>query len=119
VTRLRYPSTGTVRPAEASDAVGLATVHVRSWQATYRGQVPDDYLDRLSVSKREKDWQQRLHDRTIKVLVVEEAEKVVAFTSFGLLRETDSTIDSVAEIYAFYALPEFWDRGRDIVKCCG
>ena len=110
MTRSNAP-TGTLRPAEASDAVGLATVHVRSWQAAYRGLVPDDFLDRLSVSDRKKGWHQLLQDRTIKVLVAEEAEKVVAFISFGLLRDGDPTIDFVGEVYAIYALPDFWDRG--------
>jgi hypothetical protein len=36
-----------VRAATPQDALGVARVHVRSWQVAYRGLVAQDYLDRL------------------------------------------------------------------------
>ena len=36
-----------LRPAEPDDAMEVARVHVRSWQAGYRGLLPDAYLDGL------------------------------------------------------------------------
>src|SRR5687767_3602644 len=41
-----------IRPALPSDARAIADVHVRTWQSTYRGIVPDAYLDALSVDER-------------------------------------------------------------------
>ena len=42
----------TVRHARAGDAPDLGLVHVRAWQAAYRGQMPDDYLDGLRPEER-------------------------------------------------------------------
>ena len=44
----------TVRPATAADARGIATVRVRAWQSGYRGLIPDDYLDHMSIEENEK-----------------------------------------------------------------
>lgn len=38
--------------AELTDAMGVAQVHVRSWQVGYRGLMPDDYLDQLRPEER-------------------------------------------------------------------
>ena len=45
-----------IRAATPKDARPVAEVHVTSWRHTYRGLVPDDYLDRLSVDDRESMW---------------------------------------------------------------
>ena len=45
-----------IREPSKDDARGLAEVHVRSWQAAYKGQLPDDILDNLSVDQREQQW---------------------------------------------------------------
>lgn len=41
-----------LRPATAADAPDVARVHVRSWQAGYRGLLPDAYLDGLRPEER-------------------------------------------------------------------
>ena len=38
-----------IRPATPRDVTAIATIHVETWQVVYRGQVPDEYLERLSV----------------------------------------------------------------------
>jgi ribosomal protein S18 acetylase RimI-like enzyme len=49
-----------VRRANSRDAAGIAWVWVRAWQTSYRGLVPDEYLDALSVDDRLGRWQARL-----------------------------------------------------------
>ena len=49
-----------IRPATVEDAPALAQVHVTSWRETYRGLVPDAYLDSLSVPERTERWRGRL-----------------------------------------------------------
>jgi GrpB-like predicted nucleotidyltransferase (UPF0157 family)/RimJ/RimL family protein N-acetyltransferase len=46
----------TIRQATADDVPNIAEVHVRSWQAAYRGILADDLLDSLSVTEREGRW---------------------------------------------------------------
>ncbi len=43
-----------------TDAAGVAAVHVRSWQVGYRGLLPDDLLDGLSVEQRTRTRRERL-----------------------------------------------------------
>ena len=99
-----------IREPSKNDARGLAEVHIRSWQAAYKGQVPDDFLDSLSVDRREKDWHQLLRSPSNKVLAVEAAQRIVAFISFGPVRDKGLDKKSVGED-AIYALEEFWDHG--------
>jgi acetyltransferase (GNAT) family protein len=46
----------TVRRATAADAPAIGRVHVRAWQAAYRGQMPDGYLDGLCPEDRAAYW---------------------------------------------------------------
>ena len=43
----------------------------------YRGQVPDSYLEGLSVEKRELVWTKALKDQMRGVLVAEDEERIV------------------------------------------
>lgn len=47
-----------LRIASATDVGRIAEVHVRTWQVAYRGQVPDEYLDSLSIEDRHTAWLQ-------------------------------------------------------------
>lgn len=100
-----------IREPSQNDTRGLAEVHVRSWQAAYKGQVPDDFLDSLSVDRREKDWRHLLGSPSNKVLVAEVDQRIIAFISFGPVRDEGLDKSAVGEVYAIYALEEFWDRG--------
>ena len=41
-----------VRPATLADVTEIAMIHVRSWQAAYRGLMPQDYLRSLDPAAR-------------------------------------------------------------------
>jgi hypothetical protein len=41
-----------LRPAEPADAMAVARVHVRSWQAAYSTLLPAEYLDQLRPEDR-------------------------------------------------------------------
>lgn len=47
-------------PAGPSDAEALAEVHVASWRETYRGLLPDAYLDRMSIPAHARRWRRSL-----------------------------------------------------------
>ena len=49
----------TVRKAAVADAGAIARVHVHSTRSTYRGIMPDDYLNSIDV----KEWEQRRRDQ--------------------------------------------------------
>lgn len=96
-----------VRQAVLDDAITIGNIHVRSWQATYLGILPTEFLDGLSVSSRQDWWKQRIADPIDRgaVLVVEVDDEVVGFASLGPSRASEG------EVYAIYLAPEFFRLG--------
>ena len=50
----------TFREATVSDATSVASLHIESWQNSYRGILPDAYLDGPIVNERQHVWHLRL-----------------------------------------------------------
>src|SRR5437762_13210493 len=74
---------GRVRAAELRDAAACAAVHVLSWKDTYRGLIPDAYLDALTPEDRLSAWEAWLaqpRDRSC-ILVIETGRHVAGFAS--------------------------------------
>lgn len=100
-----------LRPGTAADAAAIARVHVASWQAAYRGQLPDSFLDSLSVERRTAGWIASFEDGSVGRVVVADRDGVlVGFATVGSARG-DDVDDSVGELYAIYTVPEVWDTG--------
>jgi GNAT superfamily N-acetyltransferase len=96
----------TIRSARPEDARPVAEVHVDSWRHTYRGVLPDEYLDRLSVDDRESMWLGAFADPDPKsgALVAEADGHLVGFASFGPSRDEDAP-DGTGEVPAIYVEP--------------
>lgn len=90
-----------IRAAEPEDAHTVAEVHVASWQWAYRGQLPDDYLDSLSVDDREAMWAQRLGATDPGVFIAEDDGTAVGFVSVGPCRDKDAPAGT-GELEAIY-----------------
>ena len=99
------------RPATPADVPAIAGVRIRSWQAAYRGSVPQDYLDALDVDAEIARRAGRPLDGQ-HVAVVDGS--VVGWLGVGPYRADegeDVPGPSCGEIAAIYALPEVWGRG--------
>ena len=95
-----------IRRATTRDAARIAEVHVRSWQATYRGHMPPEYLDGLDPADRLPRWQQRLTEPAgDEVLVADGQDGVCGFSSFGPTRDDDDDPGRVGEVRAIYLMP--------------
>lgn len=46
-----------IRPAQASDLPRMAQLHAASWKDTYRGILPDDFLERQVEKDMAQQWQ--------------------------------------------------------------
>jgi RimJ/RimL family protein N-acetyltransferase len=95
----------TIRPAVVSDAPAIASVHVRSWQAAYRGQIPDEVLDNLSVEERESMWERSIPHGGVWVALAD--DEIVGFACTGPSRE----VEGISQLYAIYFLPSSWGSG--------
>ncbi len=102
-----------VRRAVPSDAAAIAAVHVRTWQVAYRGLMPDELLDGLSVAEREALWREVLNRRQGPgaVLVAAEDGAVLGFCAVGTPSRDDDAGERVAEIGAMYVDPAVWRAG--------
>ena len=100
----------TVRPAQPADAAAVAAVHVGSWQAAYRGLVPDAYLDALQPRDRQGRYRFGVEDADAPAtLVAVEDDAVLGFATTGPARGGEG--DSCGELLALYLDPVAWDRG--------
>lgn len=103
----------TIRESEVSDALGIATVHVKSWQKTYRGQVPDEYLENLSISDRASKIEKMIEENRNKKVhnfVIEIDKLIVGILTVGVNREDDLPSD-VGELYGIYIHPDYEGKG--------
>ncbi len=108
-----------IRPATEDDVPQIAKVHVESWQRSFKGIAPDDYLNSMSVDRRREVFAERLSNPTYKLLVADEADNgVVGFIDFGTPDFENYGFD--ARIFSFYLLPEFQRRGvgRRLFETC-
>lgn len=102
-----------VRRAAPGDAAAVAGIHVRSWQAAYRGLMPDELLDGLSVAEREGMWREIASGRAEGHLlfVAERDGQLVGFCALAAPGRDDDAGDDEAEIGALYVDPESWRSG--------
>lgn len=93
----------TVRDARLEDAATCAGIHVASWKAAYRGMLPDEYLDALSIDDRLPSWQQFLDGSRspARTMVVVDDDGVVR--GFATIRPSGA--DAEAELAALYLDP--------------
>lgn len=57
---MQTPPVLSLRPATLDDAALIASIHSTSWQATYRGLLPDAFLDGEVTCERAAYWEARL-----------------------------------------------------------
>jgi GNAT superfamily N-acetyltransferase len=99
-----------LRPAKPDDALAVARVHVSSWQAAYRGLLPDSYLDQLRPEDRAARYDFASADPLKpKTIVAVDGEMIVGFATTMPARDQD--LAGNGEVCALYVHPEFWGRG--------
>jgi L-amino acid N-acyltransferase YncA len=99
----------TIRRATVEDAPAIGGVHVRAWQAAYRSQLPDAYLDGLRAEDRAEGWARGLaRDRSAEpVLVAERDGTVVGVAAVGPAEEPAG----YGELYLINVDPDHWGAG--------
>ena len=103
-----------VRRATPNDAPGIAVVHVTSWQRAYRGLLPQEFLDSLSVEARTRTWTQNLEQPLLPgaaTFVAEHDGRVIGFASVGPSRDEDAE-PGAGELWGLYLHPDHWGAGH-------
>jgi len=99
-----------IRLADPLDVMAVARVHVRSWQAAYRGLMPDAYLATLRPEDRAARYDFATSDPAKpRTIVAEEAGVIRGFATTMPARDPDTP--SHGELCALYVDPDDWGRG--------
>lgn len=103
--------------ARVEDARAIAEVHVASWQAAYRGLLPEGYLASLSIAEREARWRRDIESGQAWVLVVRAREgQVLGLAAYGASRDDDAPAQR-GELQAIYLHPAHWGQGMGRALC--
>lgn len=108
-----------IREARGEDVDGVARVHVESWQRSFEGIAPADYLNSMSVDRRREVFGKRLSEATYRLLVAEKnGDGIVGFIDFG--RPDFENYGYDARVFSFYLLPEYQrcGLGRRLFESC-
>jgi len=102
----------TIRRAVLDDAYDFALCKNKSWQSAYRGIVPDDYLEGLTVAVDKqagltRQWMNEQKDS--EYYCVNENGEVVGVLVVNPCRDEDKP--NAGEITAMYLLEEYWNKG--------
>ena len=105
-----------IRPARATDAAGIARVHVETWQDAYAGLLPDRHLLRLNAQTHAMAWTRNLSHadgpRHAMVAVVSndmDGDEVIGFVNFGPARE--SRPKDEGEVFMLYVSTDWREQG--------
>jgi len=100
-----------IRPARATDAAGIARVHVETWRDAYAGLLPEKHLLRLNAQSHALAWTRNLSradgPRHAMVAVVE--NEVVGFVNFGAAR--DGRPKDEGEVFMLYVATDWREQG--------
>lgn len=95
-----------IRNKKETDIESLAKVHYETWITTYKGIVPDSYLDSLSL----ESYIEKHHMFNAPCIVAEVDGKVVGFLMYSKDKDED-TSDKCGEIMVIYLLQEYQHKG--------
>lgn len=97
-----------IRRARPGEGTAISRVRVASWQAVYRGLMPDELLDGMAVDG--TDWDEAILSSTpsTSLLVIDDDGEIVGFSVLGPDRDG---AEDTGEIVAIYLQPEVWDQG--------
>lgn len=99
-----------LKPAQPEDALAVALVHVRSWQAAYRGLISQTFLDQLRPEDRALRYDFSHADPAKPYTIVAiEGGAIVGFAT--TMPSRDEGMQESGELCALYVEPDSWNRG--------
>ncbi len=104
--------TASIRRGSGPDAEAVARLHVDSWRATYRSELPAWYLDALDIAARTIQWRNRIALPGVRILMANDGDDAVGFAAFGPSRDGDLDQSLWSQLYNFHVAPS--QRGHGV-----
>ncbi len=101
-----------IRRETISDAPGIAKVHVDSWRTTYKGIIPQSFLDGLSYEQRTKLWENNISDKSSMIFVAENEGEIIGFVTGGKRNTNEEA--GASDLTSIYLLEEW--QGKRVGK---
>lgn len=100
-----------IRKRNIEDCKDIAHVVTVAWNETYKGIVPDCFLEELknNESERTKNSIEKFDEKNNNQLVLEVDGKVVGFTNYG--KSDDGEFENCGEIFALYIISQYKGNG--------
>ena len=101
-----------VREVQDKDIIDIAQISIDVWRTTYKGLIPDSYLNNLSLDKRKRLATDVLEDNEMNrfMYVLENGSgKVIGFARANI--ETNQEGENIGELGAIYILKDYQRRG--------
>ena len=101
-----------LRRATVADAEAIAAIRIEGWRTTYRGMIPDSYLNEMDMNENVLHWRTILQALPLKedslcVYVAVSEDEIVGFVS--AMKLSEPKLDKDGEINAIYIRPQ-WQR---------
>lgn len=96
-----------IRPSLKEDSLGIARVLVDTWRTTFKGMVPQTYLDAMNYDSFEKFLSSSYGSYF--TVVADDGGQVVAFASGGATREKKYPFEG--ELYSIFVRDEYQGQG--------
>ncbi len=99
-----------IRPIETADVQAMAEIYVETWRATYRGILPDAYLNTMTVADTETALRREMGAAGVVSLLAEtDGGQTAGLITGGIDRRRDRIYGG--EIFSLYVRPAFQRRG--------
>lgn len=99
-----------IRYADVNDAKILGEIHSKSWKIAYKGIVPDDALNNITVEKRQKYFEKALTKGWEEDAIIYYDDIPMGLICIGKCRDFDKD-KAYGEIWGIYLLPDYWNKG--------
>jgi GNAT superfamily N-acetyltransferase len=101
-----------IRMAILEDSEAIARVHVSSWKTTYKDIISEEFLSKLSVVGRRKNWEWTFKNPNkdeVIFVAVNDNDEVIGFSNGGEIRSKE--YEYQGELYAIYLLDSYQGIG--------
>ncbi len=101
-----------IRNATRMDAHHIARIHIDAWRSGYKGIMPDEYLQSLSVAEKARQWDEAISTKGPAInLVIVRHGVISGFCVYGPARDDDLPKKNAGELIALNIAPDCWGKG--------